>query len=270
MEVRKNWRSRWHEIIFEAETPQGRAFDLVLLVLILLSVIVVVMDSVKSFQTNYHQWLMGIEWVITILFTLEYIARIITSPVPRRYIFSFFGIIDLLAILPTYLSLLVAGSQYLAIIRILRMLRVFRILKLMRFVGASHTLAMSLRASRFKITIFLITVAIIVSIVGSVMYVLEGPQHGFDNIPTGIYWAIVTLTTVGYGDIAPGTALGKVIASFIMILGYAIIAVPTGIISVEMSRQSMRTTNTEVCGGCGRSGHTDDAEYCRHCGTKLK
>jgi len=264
----RDWRLRWREIIFETNTREGRAFDLILLFLILLSVMVVMLDSITRFHLRYGWTLYMLEWVLTFLFTIEYIMRIITSEKPRHYVLSFFGIIDLLAIVPTYLSIFFVGYQYLTIIRILRLLRIFRILKLVRFIRASHVLAQSIRNNRFKILVFLEFMLLIVTILGSIMYLIEGPENGFKDIPTSIYWAIVTMTTVGYGDIAPQTGLGQIIASFIMILGYAIIAIPTGIVTVEMARQS-RNVKHRTCPHCGMDEHLSDANFCRICASSL-
>ncbi|GAB4329169.1 MAG: ion transporter [Bacteroidales bacterium] len=260
-------RNKLHEIVFEADTPAGKRFDIILLIAIVLSVLAVLVDSVKEIHDRWGEALYIIEWIFTILFTAEYILRIWITNRPARYIFSFYGIIDFLAVVPTYLSLIVTGSQYLLVVRVIRLLRVFRVLKLARYVGASYKLAVALRRSRHKIVVFLEVVITLVVIMGSVMYLVEGPENGFDNIPVSIYWAIVTLTTVGYGDIAPQTALGKAIAAVIMIIGYAIIAVPTGIISAEMA--NAERNNTQVCPECHESNHEDDAKYCRKCGTKL-
>lgn len=261
------WRARWHETIFESDTPNGKLFDVLLLIFILLSAAVVLADSVPDFHLKFGKWFLIAEWVFTLLFSAEYILRIVTSFKPSKYIFSFYGIIDLLAILPTYLSLVLIGSQYLLVIRILRLLRVFRVLKLGRYIGASRTLVIAMRNSRHKIIVFLEVVLAMVFIVGSLMYLIEGPENGFTSIPVSIYWAIVTLTTVGYGDIAPHTVLGQTLASIVMIIGYAIIAVPTGIISVEMAQASHM--NTQVCQHCQFDQHDDDAVFCKKCGTKL-
>ncbi len=262
-----NWRSKMHEIIFESETPVGKAFDIGLLIFIVLSVLVVIIDSVPSINHKYGRYLYEAEWFFTIVFSIEYILRIISTRRPSKYIFSFYGIIDLLAILPTYLSLIFAGSQYLIVIRMFRLLRVFRVLKLARYVGASAVLAIALRNSRHKIIVFLEVVITLVVIMGSLMYLIEGQENGFKSIPQSIYWAIVTLTTVGYGDIAPQTVLGQTLASVIMIIGYAIIAVPTGIITVEMAKTSK--TNSQVCKSCQFDRHDDDARFCKSCGEKL-
>jgi len=262
------WRSKINEIIFEADTPDGKAFDVALFVLIVISVIVVLIDSVSFIHIRYGVSLLYAEWFFTILFSIEYILRIISTKYPSKYIFSFYGIIDLLAILPTYLSLVIVGSQYMIVIRMLRLLRVFRVLKLARYVGASAVLMIALKNSRHKIVVFLEVVLTIVVIVGSLMYLIEGPENGFNSIPQGIYWAIVTLTTVGYGDIAPQTVFGQTIASVVMIIGYAIIAVPTGIISVEMAKAG--SGNTQVCHNCHYSYHDDNAKFCKECGESLE
>ncbi|MCD4696356.1 MAG: ion transporter [Bacteroidales bacterium] len=267
-EKSRNFRTRLHETIFEADTPSGRTFDIALFILIVLSVIVVLLDSVGSIHSRFGEILLIAEWFFTILFTAEYLLRIFASLHPSKYIFSFYGIIDLLAILPTYLSLVLAGTQFLLVIRMLRLLRVFRVLKLARYVTASRTLGFALRSSRHKIVVFLEVVLTLVVVMGSLMYLVEGEENGFTSIPRSIYWAIVTLTTVGYGDIAPQTVLGQALASVIMIIGYAIIAVPTGIISVEMAKATQ--TNTQDCRNCHCNDHDDDAVYCKKCGNKLK
>ena len=268
---KKNLRSSIHELIFEADTKWGKIFDVVLLILIILSVIVVILESVKAFDANYHQLFFIIEWVFTIVFTLEYTLRIYSLMKPSKYIFSFFGIIDLLSILPTYLSLVFAGTHYLLTIRILRLLRVFRIFKLSRYIHESSHLIDALKASRRKISIFLATVLLLVIIMGSLMYLIEGAEgNGFDSIPRSMYWAIVTLTTVGYGDIAPETPFGQFIASIIMIMGYGIIAVPTGIVTAELAFTSTANkTNTQVCRRCSFSDHENDAKFCKECGFSL-
>ncbi len=265
----KGWRGKLHQIIFEAETPAGKLFDVILLVLIVLSVIAVLIDSVSHIHIRYGEVLFIAEWVFTILFTIEYFLRIYTTFRPQKYIFSFYGIIDLLAILPTYLSLVFVGTQYLLVIRMLRLLRVFRVLKLARYVGASHVLGIAMKNSRHKIIVFLEVVVTMVVIMGSLMYLIEGPENGFKSIPLSIYWAIVTLTTVGYGDIAPQTFLGQTLASVIMIIGYAIIAVPTGIISVEMAKAKDTSLSTQICPDCHFEYHDEDAVYCKKCGSKL-
>lgn len=263
-------RKRIHDIIFEADTPTGKFFDIVLFAAIILSVIIVLLDSVEGLHAKYGYWFLAIEWGLTILFTVEYFLRIYTVNNPWKYIFSFYGIIDFLAIVPTYLSLFLIGTHYLVVVRILRLLRIFRVLKLMRFVGAAEALSTAFSSSRAKIIVFLEVIITIVVIIGSIMYLIEGPENGFTNIPVSIYWAIVTITTVGYGDIAPHTIAGQTLASMLMIVGYSIIAVPTGIITTEIVLKSKtRRRNTRVCQNCNFSEHDDDAVYCKKCGEEL-
>jgi voltage-gated potassium channel len=265
-------RARLHEIIFEADTPLGKAFDVLLLVAIVLSVLAVLLESVSTVQDRHKSLLYGIEWVFTILFTIEYLLRLICVRRPSRYALSFFGIVDLLSILPTYLSLVVAGTQSLLVIRVLRLLRVFRVFKLARYLGEARILSSALKESRAKIIVFLLTILTVVIIVGALMYLVEGPKHGFTSIPLGVYWAIVTMTTVGYGDIAPQTITGQMIAALVMILGYGIIAVPTGIFSVEIFRASSRMSapvSTQACPSCSAEGHDADAAFCKFCGSAL-
>lgn len=265
----KQKRHRLHEIIFEADTPAGKAFDLALLGAIMASVAAVVLESVPAYREAHGPLLRQIEWFFTLLFTFEYILRLISVDRPGRYAKSFFGLVDLLSIVPTYLSLLVAGTQSLIVIRALRLLRVFRVLKLAHFVGESQLLQAAIRASTRKIIVFLGTVLTLVLIIGAAMYLIEGEENGFTSIPLAIYWAIVTLTTVGYGDIAPQTVLGKLFASSVMIIGYAIIAVPTGIVTVELANASRPKVSTQSCQRCCAEGHDSDAKFCKHCGTKL-
>ncbi|MFV2073298.1 MAG: ion transporter [Thermoanaerobaculales bacterium] len=262
-------RQKLHEIIFEAETPAGKAFDVALMLVIVLSVVAVMLESTSAIQARYGPLLRTFEWVVTILFTIEYLLRLYCVGKPARYARSFFGIVDLLAILPTYLSVIIPGAQTLLVIRALRLLRVFRVLKLGHFVGEASELRAALRASARKIIVFLGAVLTVVVIVGSLMYLIEGEANGFTSIPVSIYWAIVTMTTVGYGDIAPQTALGKILASAVMILGYGIIAVPTGIVSVELAGVSRRRITTEACPECGAEGHDGDADFCKFCGAGL-
>ncbi len=264
-----SWRHRLHEIIFEADTRAGKIFDIVLIISILLSVIAVMLDSIPGLRYSFQKTLYGIEWFFTILFTIEYGLRVISVRRPLGYATSFYGIIDLLAILPTYFSLLIPGSQYFLVIRLIRVLRIFRILKLVQYLNEARVLMRALKASRRKITVFLFTVAILVVIFGSLMYVIEGEENGFTSIPRSIYWSIVTLTTVGYGDISPKTGLGQAIASVIMILGYGIIAVPTGIVTTEMTRASVDKISTQVCPACSAEDHDIDAVYCKYCGHKI-
>ena len=263
-------KKKLHDIIFTTETKSGKFFDIILMIAIILSIIVVMLDSVIGIHEEYGHELFIAEWIFTILFTIEYILRIYTVNHKLKYIFSFYGLIDLLAILPTYLSLFLAGYQYLIIIRVLRLLRIFRILKLYRFIGASSHLVESIKASRHKIAVFLSAVMAIVVVMGAAMYLIEGPENGFRSIPESIYWAIITLTTVGYGDITPLTALGKALASVIMITGYSIIAVPTGIITSELTKKSKVEKDAELsCDKCGNKIHDEDASYCKVCGKEL-
>ena len=262
-------RAKLHEIIFEADTPQGKAFDVALLVLILASVLAVMLESVISIREHYGVVIRGIEWLITILFTIEYVLRLYSVGRPLAYARSFFGVVDLLAILPSYLSLVFTGAQSLLVIRALRLLRVFRVLKLARFAGEAAQLRAGLRASARKIIIFIGVVLTVALIVGALIYLIEGEQSGFTSIPQAMYWAIVTMTTVGYGDIAPQTVWGKFLATVIMILGYGIIAVPTGIVSVELHAASKRTISTQACPSCSSEGHDADAKFCKNCGARL-
>ena len=266
---RNGWRTVLHEVIFEADTPTGKGFDVLLIVSILASVAAVMLDSMGAVQLQYGQLLLMIEWVFTLLFTVEYILRLLCVGRPLKYVVSFYGVVDLLAIIPTYLSLILPGSQYLLVIRILRILRIFRILKLVSYLGEARLLMQALRASGRKVAVFLFTVLTLVVIFGSLMYVIEGAANGFTSIPRSIYWAIVTLTTVGYGDISPQTALGQALASLVMILGYAIIAVPTGIVTVEMSQTFSRKVSTQACPECSAEGHEADASHCKYCGATL-
>jgi voltage-gated potassium channel len=265
----KGWRYRLHEIIFESDTKAGKAFDVALLWAIMISVATVSMESVREINARYGVWLRMIEWFFTGLFTIEYILRLFSVNKPLRYATSFYGIIDLLAIIPSYLGLFITGSQHFIIIRIIRLLRIFRILKLTQYVTEGYILRKALIASKNKILVFIFTVLTLVFVIGAMMYVIEGGENGFTSIPTSMYWSIVTLTTVGYGDISPQTPLGKFLASIVMILGYGIIAVPTGIVSVEIAQATRAGMNTQSCPGCGREGHDQDAAYCKYCGTGL-
>lgn len=263
-------RARLHEVIFESNTRAGRYFDLVLIWLILLSVATVVLESVREVREQYGKLLYALEWFFTLLFTIEYSLRLLSVRRPLRYATSFFGVVDLLAIIPTYLSIFVPGSQYLLVIRILRLLRVFRLLKLSEYVTEADTLQRALRASRRKISVFIAAVVLLVVIIGALMYVVEGEANGFTSIPRSIYWAIVTLTTVGYGDLSPRTSLGQIVASIVMIIGYGIIAVPTGIVSVELA-QAVRQKRvlSQLCSSCEAGEHDPDAICCKYCGAKL-
>ena len=265
----KNWKTKLHDIIYEADTPAGKLFDVFLLILILLSVIFVMLESITHFQERYSTFFNYAEWTITILFTIEYILRVISINKARNYIFSFYGIIDFLSTVPKYISLFITGTHALVALRALRLLRVFRILKLTRFIGESNILIKALKASRAKISVFLFTVLILSMILGTIMYMVEGPVNGFTSIPKGVYWCIVTLTTVGFGDIYPQTNLGQLIASIVMILGYGIIAVPTGIVGVEYAEQMKTNTNTQSCQNCNSKNHQDSAKFCQDCGYSL-
>ena len=264
------WKHRLHEIVYEADTQAGRRFDLILLILILLSVVLVMLESITEIHVKYKSELDIMEWIITGLFTAEYITRLIAIKKPLSYVFSFYGIIDLLSTIPKYISLIMSGTDSLIALRALRLLRVFRILKITRFIGESNFLVKALYASRAKISVFLFAVFILCIIFGTLMYLIEGETNGFTSIPRSIYWAIVTMTTVGYGDIAPQTPLGQLLASLIMIMGYGIIAVPTGIVSSEMTYQTKDVdTNTQACLQCNTETHKDGAVFCHQCGTTL-
>lgn len=269
--AQRPWQKRLHEIIYEADTPAGKYFDIGLIISIIASVIIVMIDSVASIHAEYGLLLFSLEWLFTVIFTIEYVLRLLCVKSPWLYARSFFGLVDLLAILPSFIGLFFPGTQYLLSVRILRLLRIFRVLKLANYLSEAQTLRQALRASSRKISVFLLAVFAMVVILGSIMYLIEGPEHGFTNIPTSVYWAIVTLTTVGYGDIAPMTALGKIVASLIMIIGYGIIAVPTGIVTVELSQAQKRShkVSTQACPNCSAEGHDADAVYCKYCGHKL-
>ncbi len=265
-----NWRARLHDIIYEADTPLGKTFDVILLITIVVSVIFVMLETVSGMPEQIYKWLYYGEWVITILFSFEYIARIITVKKPSKYIFSFYGIIDLISTIPLYLSFIFVGSNYLLTIRTVRLLRIFRVLKLTRYIGESNKLKRALLYSRTKILIFLFVVIVICIIAGTLMYLIEGEESGFRSIPISIYWCIVTLTTVGYGDIAPITPIGQFLASIIMIMGYGIIAVPTGIVSAEYVKgKEYVHVNSSVCQNCNETQHRDDAIFCHSCGNGL-
>ncbi|MFX0556843.1 ion transporter [Maribacter sp. CXY002] len=275
-----DWKNKLHEIIYEADTREGKLFDILLIIIIIFSVILIMLESVKSFDANHHDILLTLEWIVTIFFTIEYIARIVCIKKPLKYIFSFYGIIDFLSTIPLYLSYILAGSQVLLAVRAFRLLRVFRILKLVQFLGEASQLGKALKASRAKITVFLFAVLIVSVMLGTLMYIIEGDEAGFTSIPTSIYWTIVTLTTVGYGDIAPITPIGQFIATVIMLLGYGIIAVPTGIVTVEFGKRAKKGSgdesiehfvhvNTQACPSCGKEGHRDDAKHCFNCGSFL-
>jgi len=266
---RAAWRDALYRIIFESDTPPGKAFDLVLVICIVISVLVVMLDSVASVHLRWSGTLYFLEWLFTIIFTVEYVARVISVHKATGYIFSFFGIVDLLSTLPSYIGLFLSGPTYTLTLRLLRLMRIFRVLKLGYYLEESTTLAHALAASRRKLLVFLLAILLLVMVLGTVMFVVEGPENGYTSIPESIYWAIVTLTTVGYGDIAPKTPLGQAIASLVMILGYAIIAVPTGIVTVELARSRVKQNVGIACPRCMLEGHAQDARYCRGCGERL-
>ncbi|WP_276392671.1 ion transporter [Eudoraea chungangensis] len=272
IEPKKGWRFKIHEIIYGTHTPAGKLFDIILLVVILYSILIVMLESIPSMDGKYHTFFDISEWVVTILFSIEYILRLVCIRRPKEYIFSFFGIVDLLSTIPKYLSFFVGGTQYITAFRALRLLRVFRILKLVRYVGESNNLMRALHASRTKIFIFVFFVLVVSVLLGTIMYLIEGPEHGFNSIPHSVYWTIVTLTTVGYGDISPETGLGQFIATLIMIIGYGIIAVPTGIVTVEIAkgRNTIKEESPMVCASCGVEGHQNNAKHCYNCGSSLK
>lgn len=263
------WQDKIHEIIFEADTPAGKLFDVILIWCIVASVVTIALDSVNSIRSSYGALLIVLEWIFTLVFTVEYILRIYCVRRHWRYIFSFYGAVDLLAIIPTYLSLLLPGSQYLMSIRVLRLLRIFRVLKLGEYLHDLTQIIDALKASSRKIGVFLFAVFTVVVIFGSIMYVVEGEANGFTDIPTSIYWAIVTVTTVGYGDISPHTPVGKIIASLAMIVGYGIIAVPTGIVTVEIGNITRKDVTCKACPDCGKEAHDAEAVYCKYCGCRL-
>lgn len=263
-------REKIHEVIFEADTPLGKAFDVGLIILILFSVFVVMLESVGYLQVKYADIFYAIEFVTTAIFTIEYLLRLYVVRSPMKYATSFFGVIDLLAILPAYLAYFFAGTHFFVVIRALRLMRIFRIFKLGHFMKEGYVIVDAMKASRTKISIFLFFIVILVTIVGSIMYVIEGETNeSFTSIPRSIYWAIVTMTTVGYGDISPQTAIGQFFSAVVMILGYAVIAVPTGIVSSELIREATASTNTQACLNCGEDGHDDNANYCKFCGEDL-
>jgi len=266
-----SWKSRLYAIIFEADTRAGRLFDEALIIAILASLVVVILDSVESISRDHHDLLAVLEWTFTMLFTLEYIARLLCTPRPLAYALSFFGVIDLLAILPTYLALLMPELHVLIDVRVLRLLRVFRIFKLTHFMAEYTHLGQALAASRRKIMVFLSVVLLLVLVMGTLMYVVEGPENGFTSIPVAMYWAITTVTTVGFGDITPKTDLGRLLSSAMMLMGWGILAVPTGIVTAEMvgHRGAEASANSRSCGQCLTEGLGPDDNYCRHCGARL-
>ena len=267
----KSFKQKVHEIIFEADTANGKLFDVMLLAAILLSIIGVMLESVDEIDKKYHELIMAFEWGFTILFTIEYFFRIYAVNRPLKYIFSFMGIVDLLAIIPTYLIFIFPAVHWMSVIRAIRLIRIFRIFKLSRYLRGAHTMQIALRSSRPKIIVFLLSVMLLVIILGTLMYIIESSvrTNGFENIPNSIYWSIITLTTVGYGNIVPMTILGKIVASFIMILGYGIIAVPTGIVTAEFSRKKREKVSTQACPDCSAEGHEMEATFCNKCGAEL-
>lgn len=264
------WRERLRSIIFLADTRAGRLFDVVLIVVIIASVLVVLMESSVTTGEAWSLPLRVAEWTFTIIFLAEYVARLMAVRQPRRYVISFFGIIDLLAVLPAFLGLVLPGSHYLTVLRLLRVLRVFRVLKLVPYMAEAAVIMGALRASRRKITVFLFSVLIIAVVLGSLIYMIEGEENGFTSIPRSMYWTIVTLTTVGYGDLTPRTGLGQALAAMIMIMGYGIIAVPTGLVTAQVVSETMHARDRRRCQACGRAGHERDADFCRHCGAQLR
>jgi voltage-gated potassium channel len=269
--ARAPWRHRLHTIIFEADTPAGRTFDIALIIAIVMSIVLVIVETVTNRQTPLGRAMFMAEWILTILFTIEYVARLIAVRRPAAYARSLFGIVDLLAILPAYASIVFAGGQYFLVLRALRLLRIFRIFKLAHFLSGAQVLTIAIRAARYKIAVFLFTVVTLVIIVGALMYVIEGGTNGFTSIPASMYWAVVTLTTVGYGDVAPVSTLGRFVASLVMILGYGIIAVPTGIVTTELINAARRPEEIsgQACPSCSAEGHPVGARYCFGCGSAL-
>ena len=266
----RKWQMQLHELIYESETAAGKIFDIILLLFILTSIIIVMLDSVNALKIQYGEFFFAMEWFFTIVFTIEYILRLICIRQPLRYVFSVLGVIDLLAIIPSYLSLIFAGAQSLMVLRALRLLRIFRIFRLVHFLSEMKFLSIAIKNSLRKISIFILFVLTTVVILGSIIYLVEGEEYGFTSIPQSVYWAIVTITTVGYGDIAPVTPLGQMIASFIMLLGYGIIAVPTGIVTTEMAIAARaKRQDNRACPSCGREGHDEDAKFCKYCSWEL-
>ena len=268
------WRARLHEIIFEADDRAGKVFDTVLILAILISVVVIILDSVQSIRENYHGLFIGLEWFFTILFTIEYVLRLISVKKPLRYVFSFYGIVDLLAVLPSYVGLFVPGAQNLMVIRMLRLLRIFRVFKLVRFLGEADALKHAFYSSRHKIGVFMTTILIIITIMAAIMHVVEtrAGNEDFSSMPASMYWAVVTMTTVGYGDITPITVMGKFLSAVMMLIGYSMIIVPAGILSGEIAAEAQRharRSTTQHCPSCSRDGHEYDATYCKFCGERL-
>ena len=269
MHTPSSWRERLFVIVFQSDTTAGRRFDKILLLIILASLVTVILDSIDEVHRNYGHVLAGLEWGFTTVFLVEYLARLYSSPKPLRYAFSFYGLVDLLAIVPGIIALYYSDAQYLLIVRVIRMLRIFRVLKLSPYLKQANYLMAALRGSKQKIIVFLVSVSTLVTVFGTLMYVIEGPEHGFTSIPKGIYWAIVTLTTVGFGDIVPTTPLGQVLSSLVMITGYSIIAVPTGIFTAELANALRGKQLQHDCPSCHKNAHEQEASFCSRCGSAL-
>lgn len=265
-----NIRQKIYKVIFETDTPAGQRFDIFLIYAILLSVMAVMLDSVGSVNSRFGGWLFRLEWMFTILFSFEYLLRIYSSPKPLKYIFSFYGIVDLVSIIPSYLALVVPEASYWLVVRLLRVLRVFRVLKMARHLTEANLLLRSIYQSRRKVLVFFTAILVMSIIFGSLMFLVEGPEHGFTSIPKSIYWTIVTITTVGYGDITPQTTLGQIIATMAMLTGYSIIAIPTGILTAEISNEMRKERSVRRCANCNSGGHHSDASYCYSCGVRLQ
>ena len=267
--VKPSFREKTYRVIFGTDTAAGQRFDIALIYFILLSVLAVVLSSIGSLQAQYGAWLFKIEWAFTLLFSMEYLLRIYSSPKPLRYIFSFYGLVDLLSIIPTYVALLFPGANYWLVVRLLRVLRIFRVFKLVRYLSEANLLLRSMYAARRKVLVFFTVVLVLCVIFGSLMFLVEGPDNGFSSIPRSIYWTIVTITTVGYGDSTPQTVIGQIIATMAMLTGYSIIAIPTGIFTAEIAREMITESNNRQCNVCNRIGHHAEAEYCFQCGVTL-
>jgi len=262
-------RQKIYKVIFETDTPAGQRFDIILISAILLSVLAVMLDSVEQIHAHFGLWLFRIEWMFTILFSVEYLLRIYSSPRPLQYIFSFYGIVDLVSIIPSYMALIFPEASYWLVVRLLRVLRIFRVFKMFRYLTEANILLRSIYQSRRKVLVFFIAILVMCVIFGCLMFLVEGPAHGFTSIPKSIYWTIVTITTVGYGDITPQTVAGQFISTLAMLAGYSIIAIPTGIFTAEIVSEMKRESGNRNCGNCGHRGHYKDASYCYHCGVKL-
>lgn len=267
--VESTVRQKIYKVIFETDTTLGQRFDIILIYAILLSVLAVMLTSIEQVNNQFGYWLFRIEWIFTILFSLEYLLRIYSSPKPLKYIFSFYGIVDLISIIPSYLALIIPEASYWLVVRLLRVLRIFRVLKMVRYLSEANLLLRSIYQSRRKVLVFFTVVLILSIIFGSLMFLVEGPERGFTSVPKSIYWTIVTITTVGYGDITPQTVFGQIIATMVMLTGYSIIAIPTGILTAEISSEMRKERNNRLCSNCNRSGHHNDANYCYHCGVQL-